>query len=829
MTNPATNTRNRSGGADDPAAVARELIRRGIAPVPIPANKKNPIIDGWQQLAITAENVDQYFDSGAQLNVGAIWGPKSNGHRDIDLDCIEAIKLAPYFLPQTNSIYGRASKRRSHYLYKGSDDPREKAVIKLVDDNRKTIVELRLGSGGKGSQSVMPGSRHPSGELVDWDEDGATGAGENVELKTAIVKIAVASLLARHWPKDNRHDACMRVGGFLARCGWTADAIAHFIVAVQRVAGVDNYSHVENGRAAAVDAANYYHQHHQDGEGRGYGFPALAETFGNAVAKCIAKHLGYRSVVPEPESEAGLPIIKVEGGKLSRCATEAEEALIAAGVQFFERSNALVRPIVTEVDAAHGRKTHAAQLARVDQVYMRDSLNRVAGWYRFDKRDRRWVAVDPPHDVAATVLARAGEWTFPSIAGIATAPTMRPDGTILAELGYDPATRLLLVDTQQMPPIPERPTRDDALAALKLIEDLLNEFEFVDDVAKSVAVSAIVTTVVRGMFIVVPMHVVDAPVAGTGKSYFFDIVAVIVTGERMPVIPTGKTEEELEKRLGAAMLASQQLVTIDNVTGVLRGDALCQMIERPRPQVRVLGRSELVEVEARGTTFFANGNNTVVAGDICRRVIKCRLDAKQERPEQRVFKGDPIVAVLKDRGAYVAACLTICRAYIAAGRPDRKPRLASFEGWSDTVRSALVWLGKADPADSMESAWAADPDTVELGALLAAWSDTFGIGEANGVILRDIIAKIDDVDTNVGPGGQVTRTFKNPELRSAVRAALMAKREVDALSLSHWLRSRKNRIVNGMWLETDPSHHGSKWWVMRRDGKTLPGRGEAAM
>ena len=56
--------------------------------------------------------------------------------------------------------------------------------------------------------------------------------------------------------------------------------------------------------------------------------------------------------------------------------------------------------------------------------------------------------------------------------------------------------------------------------------------------------------------------------------------------------------------------------------------------------------------------------------------------------------------VMADRGKYIAACLTICRAYIAAGRPDKLPKLASFGGWSDTVRSALVWLGEADPVKS---------------------------------------------------------------------------------------------------------------------------------
>ena len=130
------------------------------------------------------------------------------------------------------------------------------------------------------------------------------------------------------------------------------------------------------------------------------------------------------------------------------------------------------------------------------------------------------MAVDPPQEVAATILARVGEWKFPTVIGIATAPTLRPDGTVLDQLGYDPVTRLLLIDTQQMPPIPANPTKADAEAALTLITDLLEEFPFVDDMAKAVAVSAIITPVARGAFTVAPMTVADAPVPSSGKSYF---------------------------------------------------------------------------------------------------------------------------------------------------------------------------------------------------------------------------------------------------------------------------------------------------------------------
>jgi putative DNA primase/helicase len=48
----------------------------------------------------------------------------------------------------------------------------------------------------------------------------------------------------------------------------------------------------------------------------------------------------------------------------------------------------------------------------------------------------------------------------------------------------------------------------------------------------------------------------------------------------------GRTEEETEKRLGAALLAWQPLISIDNVNGELGGDALCQIIERPVVEIR---------------------------------------------------------------------------------------------------------------------------------------------------------------------------------------------------------------------------------------------------
>jgi hypothetical protein len=301
------------------------------------------------------------------------------------------------------------------------------------------------------------------------------------------------------------------------------------------------------------------------------------------------------------------------------------------------------------------------------------------------------------------------------------------------------------------------------------------------------------------------MHAARAPAPGSGKSYLWDLVAAIAIGQPMPVIAAGRDEEETEKRLGAALMAGRPLISIDNVNGELGGDALCQLIERPVVEVRILGKSEVVRIEAR-STFFCTRNNVILLGDLCRRVITVTLDPMLERPENRVFAGDPMETILEARGAYVAAALTICRAYFIAGRPDRAPRLASFEGWSDTVRSALMWLGEGDPISTMESARAEDPELNRLRELLRSWRVAFGDHETT---LQNVIdtAKQYHLRDN-------EQVLAWPELNAAVRAIADRRGELDVGVFGHCARGFKGRIVDGHRL-ANRSKPGvtTKWWV----------------
>lgn len=500
------------------------------------------------------------------------------------------------------------------------------------------------------------------------------------------------------------------------------------------------------------------------------------------------------------------PSIQVCAGELHNLASEGEAALIAAEAPFYARSGNLVRPIVDELPASDGRRTKVARLGTVTGDTIVDHLSRAADWVKFDGRRKMLTRIDPPRVVAQTILARDGEWRFPRLAGVITTPTLRPDGSILSAPGYDPDTQLLLLDPPPLPRMADKPTRENALAALQFLDGLLAEFPFVGVASRSVALSGLITPVVRGAMQVTPMHVTSAPVAGSGKSFIIDLAAAISIGQRAPVIAAGRDEAETEKRLVSALFAGQPIISIDNVNGELGGDFLCQMIERPIVEPRVLGMSKSIRIESRATTF-ATGNNIRLVGDMTRRVVLCSLDPNMERPELRKFNGAPFELILANRGKYIAAALTIARAYAVAGHPDQLPALASFEDWSRVVRSALVWLGRPDPVETMEAARADDPTTSSLRGVLSAWYEAVGSGARTTAKIIEVAKERDPL------GNQIRPDF----LQSLADVAGERNGEINTRRLAKWLSSHRGRIVDGMKFVDDQDNHAKqKVWSVAK-------------
>ena len=491
--------------------------------------------------------------------------------------------------------------------------------------------------------------------------------------------------------------------------------------------------------------------------------------------------------------------IQVLSGLRHQAADQGLAAMGDAGIAFYQRDRKLVRVHLAKAKASDGKIVMVPGILPVSLPMLTRALGQSARWERINDK-RQSIRIDPPKGVAEQVAEMVEDWPFPPLAGVIGTPTLRPDGSLLMTEGYDDVTGMVLLGAPKMPAIPDRPTKHDAEAALARLDALLDEFPFVPNTAsRSVALSMLLTPVFRGALApAVPMHLVTAPQAGTGKSYLADLAALIATGERCAVMSVSPKPEETEKRLIGAALAGFPIIALDNCREALQGDFLCQVTERPLLQLRPLKSSDLVRV-ANTFTTFANGNNVTVADDLVRRTIRCALDANIENPEARTFCADPVAMVLADRGGYIAACLTIARAYMAAGQPERLPRLPSYERWSDLVRSALVWLGQTDPVSTMAAARSHDPIRQARADVFDAWIRE--LGEGGAYQTSELIQKAEEWNPH-------TSGYQRPALCAALIAVAASRNgppKIDPRRLGRWLNAAENTIAVGFKLAIDRS------------------------
>ena len=512
-----------------------------------------------------------------------------------------------------------------------------------------------------------------------------------------------------------------------------------------------------------------------------------------------------------------LPTIRLVDGQLPRTTEQVERAMVSAGMEIYARAGALVYPVKETRVAAKGRKTITARLSVFSPDAFIEPVAEAAIYQRWSVRRNAWIDIDPPVQLVRMVLSRERRWAFPHVSGIITTPTLRPDGSLLAAPGYDPASELYLLPSLQLPPIAAHPTRQDALAGLEKLKYLFREFSFQDKHGSglekrlncSVAISALLTALLRGSLPTAPVYLVCASTPGTGKSYLVDVIAVVTTGQFCPVITTSRNAEETEKRIGSILLSGIPIVSLDNCIHDLGGELLCQLTERPVIRIRILGRSEMPPCECH-TVVFATGNNIVFKGDMVRRGLVCNLEALDERPELREFEADALDIAAADRGPYVAAALTIVRAYIAAGSPKVCPSLGSYSAWSDMVRSPLVWLGEPDPVLSMEGLRNEDVELANIREFFSLWLE-YGLDLDTPYLTATIIEEA----TAAAPANYWgPREFK-PFLLG-VAAAKGDPDKISAWRLGLWLRRISGRIVK----LTDAQGTEHKYRLIREQART---------
>jgi putative DNA primase/helicase len=492
---------------------------------------------------------------------------------------------------------------------------------------------------------------------------------------------------------------------------------------------------------------------------------------------------------PPPSGDADRPMVRIEPGDMPAAVDRAEAALVARDPNIYSFGSKLVTVVWDDIRVAGGGKEKALRLSVMTEPAVLEKFDRAARFEKWNGTIGDFVQCHCPDDIAKRYLARDGNWRVPALLGVVTAPTLRPDGTVLDRPGYDAASGLLFdplgVD---FPRVPERPAREDAIKALAEIKEVIEHFPFASNAARSVALSLILSTVARPALAAVPLHAFDAPVAGSGKSKLADIPSIIATGHRAAAIGGGSnrgSSEELEKKLAASLLSGDQIILIDNVETALGGQLLCQVLTQHAVKLRPFGKLQNVTVPSTAT-IAATGNNLELYGDMPRRALISRLDPETERPELREFDFEPLERTKERRVSLLTAAVTILRAWIGwegATKPMPAP-LGSFEDWSRVVRNSLIWLDEDDPVGVQETR--EDPVAKAKRALVREW---YRVLASRPVTVGHVMAASVEEETTEQGG---TRRV-NPALSDAI--SVITEGRDPAKSLGWWLRRNRDRTI----------------------------------
>lgn len=399
--------------------------------------------------------------------------------------------------------------------------------------------------------------------------------------------------------------------------------------------------------------------------------------------------------------------------------------LIRLDSTLFERGGALTRIVGNRTEPV----TSEWLLLHLDRTVRFES-------YKLNK-EGEIVAV--PHDAPEWLTRRTvkanGEWALPEIRGVVHSATIDPaSGRIIAEEGFDAASGLFVHISNDAPTVPENVGADDAKEALATLWKPFERFPFSDardgSISRGVFLAALLTAVCRRLLHTAPGFLIDAPVAGSGKTLLALCAAAIASDDHPSVlgVAEGISEEEVKKALFAEALNASPVMLIDNVAGMFKSAAICAFLTSPNYRDRVLGVSRTANVPTN-SLFLMTGNHPIIVGDLNRRLLRCELDPQMELPHKRAFKLDPLDYCREHRHEMTRAALALLKVWHNAGRPRlTEDRTASFEMWSDSVRQVVIWVGRngwldvVDPIASLDIGFAGDPETCKLDGLLQAWT-----------------------------------------------------------------------------------------------------------
>lgn len=437
-------------------------------------------------------------------------------------------------------------------------------------------------------------------------------------------------------------------------------------------------------------------------------------------------------------------------------------------------------------------------------------LNDAADWVKPRGDDLRPASVPPA--IVEMVLAEPSE-ALPRLTAVVAAPVFTADGRLIATPGYDAASGVYYAppDGFAVPPIPPVPEPRTVAMAVELLSDLLCDFPFAAAQDKAHAFALLLLPYVRDLIRgPTPLHAITAASPGTGKTLLAQVISALVLGRTVDLLTLSDDEDEVRKRITAAMMRGQNLVVLDNLTGDIGSAQLAAAITAEVWSDRRLGQSTLIDAPNRAA-WCCTVNNPRFSRELARRCVNIHFDPRCDAPWERGgWKYDLPGYACANRSHLVAACLVLVQHWLATGRSKGTARLGGFEAWSDVIGGVLhaagvtgFLEGRGDFYDSVDAEGQAWRPFVD------AWWSRFGGRPVTATALFEHIEdlgrqKIDLLSDVLGGGNDRSRKTRLGIALRGMRNRHFGARRIEVATNAH-LKLATYRLV-----DTSPAEQQAK-------------------
>jgi hypothetical protein len=315
---------------------------------------------------------------------------------------------------------------------------------------------------------------------------------------------------------------------------------------------------------------------------------------------------------------------------------------------------------------------------------------------------------------------------------IAGAPLLRPDGTLLQDPGYDPATGIYLASKVPLDHVPDRPTSQQADAALRfLLEEFLRDFPWVSEADLANYLAVIATPILRWYLrSLIPFVVFTATMPSSGKTILTSGPGMLY-GQRVLTWPDDDNNE-LRKVITTVLGDPVGAVIFDNLAEgtVIKSPVLARLLTDRDWADRLLGGNATANY-ANDRLWCATGNNLRLGGDMTSRTVMIRLDPDMPRPEERggfaIPNLDQWILQSANQRRVLWNVLVLIMDWISHGAPRQAGvTMRQFTPWAEACSGFLGHHGIKGFLANAESTRSMDTDDAMYGAFLARWHQIHG-------------------------------------------------------------------------------------------------------